>query len=119
LKGAAQRGAQYAKEYGKRGIQWIRQKVARKGAAEGLTQAERQVLKETFGRGPEGAKRVLRQLDEGTFEVPRGLTRTALQKYRRIAQEAIDQGLDKIGTQRLRRDIIDRILREHGGGLSP
>jgi RHS repeat-associated protein len=59
LKGAAQRGAQYAKEYGKRGIQWIRQKVARKGAAEGLTQAERQVLKETFGRGPEGAKRVL------------------------------------------------------------
>jgi len=88
-----------------------------KAAGEVITQAERHVLRDVFGKGPEGARRVLGQLEEGTFQLPRGLTRSALEKYRQVAQEAIDQGIDKVGTQTLRRDIIDRILRDYGSSL--
>jgi len=74
-------------------------------------------LRALFGQAVVGAIAVIEQLEKGTFKLPQGVTRSLLEMYCDIAQRAIDQNIDKIGTQSLRRDIINRILRGHGSSL--
>lgn len=83
------------------------------GAAGGVfTTQEALVLRQAFGRGVTGARRVLQSIENGTFVRPEGLTPELLERYRQVALEAI-QGPkgDKLGTQALRLQIIQRLSR--------
>ncbi len=46
-------------------------------------------------------------------ELPKGITKETLKYYRAIAQNAIDEGIDK-GVQEIRRDMIDKVLKALG-----
>jgi RHS repeat-associated protein len=81
-------------------------------AAKALSSAENAGLRALFGRGPQGAQAVLQQLAEGeTFALPEGVSRATLETYQQIAQSAIDRGIDTQGTQALRLQIIEQLLK--------
>ena len=75
-----------------------------------LTPAETRGLTELFGKRPDGAKALLDRLAQGPVNLPANVTRQTLEKYAQIAQNAIDLGKDKIGTQALRLEAIRRLL---------
>ena len=70
-----------------------------------LSTGERQVLREFFGQGLKGA-----EARAENFEIPKGLTRETLQKYAKVAQNAIDRGIDKSGVQVERLKLIQRAI---------
>ena len=45
--------------------------------------------------------------------LPKGIAKETLKYYRAIAQNAIDEGIDK-GVQEIRRDMIDKVLKALG-----
>jgi len=63
-----------------------------------------------FGGGVEGAEAALQNLSKGG-NLPQGLTRETLETYSKIAQNAIDGGVDKIGTQAARLKAIQEALK--------
>jgi RHS repeat-associated protein len=70
-----------------------------------ISNPDRALLREFFGKGTEGAR--ARAVD---FRIPEGLGREALTKYRQVATEAIESGIDKSGVQAERIKLIDRAL---------
>jgi hypothetical protein len=60
----------------------------------------------------ERATVVLKQLADGTYKLPQGVTKEALLKYREVAQSAIARGIDTQGTQAARTQIIDKIIEQ-------
>ena len=74
------------------------------------TKDEVRDLKDLFGQGPDGASDALRQLEDGTKQVPPTLTRDALENYAKIARDQIAKGLDGSSVQATRLKIIERIL---------
>lgn len=79
-------------------------------AAAAISLAERQGLRELFGQGPGGAQVLLDRLAHGPVSLPSNVTRQTLENYGIVAQGAINQGIDKIGTQALRLEAIRRLL---------
>ena len=85
-------------------------------AASGLTYQEVSGLKEFFGRSLDGANQLLERLNAGeSVPLPEGVTPETLQKYRDIAERAIQQGKDNLGVQQARREAIDIFLKRVGG----
>jgi RHS repeat-associated protein len=85
-------------------------------AASGLTYQEVSGLKEFFGRSLDGANQLLERLNTGeSVQLPESVTPETLQKYRDIAEKAIQQGKDNLGVQQARRAAIDLFLRRSGG----
>src|SRR5262249_29420908 len=76
-----------------------------------LSKEEVAGLRELFGKGPSGARALLDKLAEGSVDLPQGVTQQTLQTYAQIAQNAINRGIDKIGTQALRLQAIREILK--------
>jgi hypothetical protein len=74
--------------------------------------AETRGLAELFGKRPEGAQALLDRLAQGPVSLPADVTRQTLEKYAQVAQNAIDLGKDKIGTQALRLEAIRRLLNQ-------
>jgi RHS repeat-associated protein len=74
-----------------------------------FTPQEVAVLRQTFGQSVQGARDILQQIEQGTFERPAGSTAELLRRYERIAIEAIRQGNDKLGVQARRLEIIRRL----------
>jgi RHS repeat-associated protein len=70
-----------------------------------MSHADRALLREFFGQGMKGVRE--RAAD---FTIPQGLGREALMKYRQVATEAIEKGIDKSGVQAERIKLIDRAL---------
>ena len=48
-------------------------------------------------------------LGRDTIEIPEGVTSDALERYRKIAEDAIAKGRDTTGVQKKRIGIIDRL----------
>ena len=67
------------------------------------------LLRQLFGNGPEGAAQALQNLQQGG-SLPEGLTQETLQTYQQIAQSAIDNGIDTVGTQAARLPVIQQAL---------
>lgn len=59
----------------------------------------------------------MRGIDQSktNWEIPKGLTREALEAYREIARRAIEEGIDHLGVQAGRLELIERALRELSG----
>jgi len=79
--------------------------ASRRAAAAEINASERALLRDFFGQGMRGARA---RADD--FRIPDGLGRETLQKYRRVAEDAIRQGIDKSGVQAERIKLIDRAL---------
>ena len=79
-----------------------------------LTSTETAGLRQLFGPGPSGAQNLLDQIAQGSIDLPPGVTVQTLQTYSGIAQQAIARGIDKIGTQALRLQAIQKILDQMG-----
>ena len=76
-----------------------------------LTVNESKGLSKLFGRRPEGARAVLDRMGKGEkISLPEGVSQETLLQYRRVAQDAINAGKDKLGTQELRIQIIDNLM---------
>jgi hypothetical protein len=65
------------------------------------------LLKQFLGDNIEGV--VSRQAD---FEIPSGLTREALETYKRVAQAMIDAEKDSSGIQAGRIELVERALEQ-------
>ena len=72
-----------------------------------LTPKETRLLREFFGRSIEGADSRAR-----SFEVPAGLSRGTLEKYREIIRWQMERGMDKNGAQAARLKLVERALGE-------
>lgn len=70
-----------------------------------ITPHQRELLRQFFGSGPEGAMR--RGQD---FVVPDGLNVITLACYHEIARRYIAAGQDYTGVQRMRIDLVERAL---------
>ncbi|MDB5361156.1 MAG: hypothetical protein JWO51_2453, partial [Rhodospirillales bacterium] len=79
-----------------------------------LSLAERAGLRQLFGPGPAGAQSLLDRAAQGSVDLPPEVTIQTLQSYQQIAEQAIARGIDKIGTQALRRQAIQTILDQMG-----
>jgi RHS repeat-associated protein len=66
---------------------------------------QRQLLREFFGKSVKGARGRMEN-----FHVPEGLARQTLEIYREVANRAIAQGIDGLGVQRLRLQLIERAI---------
>jgi hypothetical protein len=75
--------------------------------AKALSRAQRDLLKEFLGDNIEGV--VSREAD---FEIPSGLTREALEAYKRVAQAMIDAEKDSSGVQAGRLKLVGRALEQ-------
>jgi hypothetical protein len=75
-----------------------------------FTAAETQGLRQLFGQGPAGAQMLLDQLAKGAVPLPPCVTTRTLENYATVARTAIRKGMDKIGTQALRLQAIQRLL---------
>jgi RHS repeat-associated protein len=73
------------------------------GAA--LSGAERALLRDFFGQGMKGVRE-----RAASFRIPEGLGRETLLKYRRVAEDAIEGGIDKMGVQAERIKLIEKAL---------
>lgn len=69
------------------------------------------MIHDFFGGGLEGAEAAFQNLAKGG-SLPQGLTQETLETYRKIAQNAIDGGIDKIGTQAARLKAIEEALKK-------
>lgn len=76
---------------------------------QGISVAQRNLLKDLFGVGAEGARNAWQ-----SGRVPPGLTPDTLMRYHELARRAIEEGIDKQGVQIMRMQIIERILRGLG-----
>jgi RHS repeat-associated protein len=84
-------------------------------ARSGLTYDEIGGLKDLFGRGQQGIADLLERLGSGQpVELPPGVTPESLQRYREIAQNAINAGIDNQGVQAARSQAIDILLSRLG-----
>ena len=73
-----------------------------------FTQEENIGLRQLFGNRLQGAEIMLKR---DPIEMPEGVTRDTLERYRKIARKAISDGKDEItGVQKKRIEIIDRLL---------
>lgn len=72
-----------------------------------FTSEENQGLKELFGTGLHGAEEALRR---NPLVMPRGVTEGTLKRYKKIAEDAIQEGKDKTGVQEKRLEIIEKLL---------
>jgi len=75
-----------------------------------ISKEQRKLIHDFFGGGVEGAEAALQNLSKGG-NLPQGLTRETLETYSKIAQNAIDGGVDKIGTQAARLKAIQEALK--------
>ncbi len=73
---------------------------------EKFTPEENEGLRKLFGQGLKGAEDML---GRDTIEIPEGVTSDALERYRKIAEDAIAKGRDTTGVQKKRIGIIDRL----------
>ena len=73
---------------------------------EKLTQEENIGLRQLFGNRLQGAEIMLKR---DPIEMPEGVTRDTLERYRKIARKAISDGKDD-GVQKKRIEIIDRLV---------
>ena len=69
------------------------------------------MIHDFFEGGVEGAETALQNLAKGG-KLPEGLTRETLETYRKIAQNAIDGGIGKVGTQAARLKAIEEALKK-------
>ena len=72
-----------------------------------FTQEENISLRQLFGKGLRGAEIMLKQ---DPIEVPEGVTRDTLERYRKIARKAISDGKGETTVQKKRIEIIDRLV---------
>jgi hypothetical protein len=70
--------------------------------------AETQGLKNLFGTGRKGAEEALKRVGQGARELPEGVTRETLGRYK---QQVIDKGLQDIPVQSERLRIIEELLK--------
>jgi hypothetical protein len=71
--------------------------------------SQRVLLRRWFGRSVEGAR-----TSAGRVTVPIDLTRETLLIYAEIARRAIAAGRDSLGVQKLRLELIERVLKARG-----
>ena len=72
-----------------------------------FTPEEHDGLTELFGVGLKDAED---RLEDDPIVMPDGVTKDALERYREIAEDAIQKGKDKTGVQKKRLEIIDKLL---------
>jgi hypothetical protein len=65
-------------------------------------------LKNLFGTGRKGAEEALKRVGQGARELPEGVTRETLGRYK---QQSIDKGLQDIPVQSERLRIIEELLK--------
>jgi hypothetical protein len=76
-----------------------------------FTPSETHSLTKLFGRSVAGADALLSKLRSGErVQLPEGVTREVLLRYRDIAQRAVDADIDNLGVQARRLEAINRIL---------
>jgi RHS repeat-associated protein len=86
----------------------------------GIPNEQRALLRDLFGKGPQDAQKLLDSIKRGDpIRLPEGLTQTTLKEYLKVADDAIGSGIDKIGTQQLRKEIIENILNNLPSGTPP
>ena len=73
---------------------------------EKFTPEENGGLRKLLGQGLKGAEDTL---GRDTIEIPEGVTSDTLERYKKIAEDAIARGRDKTGVQEKRIKIIDRL----------
>jgi hypothetical protein len=66
------------------------------------------LLRQWMGRGPQGARQAM------GHSLPQGLTEDALRAYHEIARRQIEAGLDTVGTQAARLELIEQALQALG-----
>lgn len=66
------------------------------------------LLRQWMGRGAQGARQAMGR------PLPQGLTEDALRAYHEIARRQIDAGLDTVGTQAARLELIEQALQALG-----
>lgn len=71
-----------------------------------FTPEENEGLRKVFGHGLKGAEDTL---GRETIEIPESVTSDTLERYKRIAEDAIARGRDTTGVQKKRIEIIDRL----------
>lgn len=76
-----------------------------------ISQPQRKLIHDFFGAGLEGAESAFQNLSKGG-NLPQGLTQETLETYRKIAQNAINGGIDIIGTQGARLKAIEEALKK-------
>ncbi len=76
-----------------------------------ISQPQRKLIHDFFGAGLEGAESAFQNLAKGG-NLPQGLTQETLETYRKIAQNAINGGIDIIGTQAARLKAIEEALKK-------
>jgi hypothetical protein len=85
----------------------------RAGAA--LSKEEAAGLRDLFGKSINGAQELLGRLRAGeSVPLPSGVTQQTLEKYRTIAENAIQTGKDTLGVQAARQEAIDALLKGRG-----
>lgn len=84
-----------------------------RGGPPGLSRPEVQGLRDLFGRSSQGVSDLLERLGQGqNVPLPPGVTPETLQKYRDIAEQAVQQGKDALGVQASRMRAIDMLLNQ-------
>jgi hypothetical protein len=72
-------------------------------------------LRTLFGRGAEGVEELLGRLRAGErLPLPQGVTPETLEKYREVAEGAIQRGIDLVGTRQGRLEAVDILPRQLG-----
>jgi hypothetical protein len=72
-----------------------------------FTVEETRLLRAWFGESTRGIEAALRKTP---LEIPEGLTRELLEKYRAVAQSVVADGKDTLGVQAKRLSLIARAL---------
>jgi hypothetical protein len=83
-------------------------KGAARAAPKLFSTAETQGLKNLFGTGQKGAEEALKRVSQGARDLPAGVTRETLGRYK---QQIIDKGLQDIPVQSKRLRIIEELLK--------
>lgn len=97
-------------EWALREIQAYRAYYVIENAKTGLTVFQTKSIASFFGKGVDGAKAVLAKIGESGFKLPRGVTADTLQKYKGVAERAIEAGKTP-EVQRARIEVIDEALK--------
>jgi RHS repeat-associated protein len=80
-----------------------------------FTAGESAGLRALFGREAAGAEALLNRIMAGErIALPEGVTAEVLQRYLKLAEEAIEAGKDLVGTQAARKAAIEALLQQLG-----
>ena len=86
-----------------------RNALAKSGAVR-PTKEEVVGLRELFGQDTDGARDLIRRLENGPIEQPHTVTRETLENYAKLAENSVATGIDKNGVQALRLEALRKIL---------